>query len=145
MERVLGAISAASTATGRPSSVARQPEALRSRSMTRVVSPELEDAIRTSYLMAGGPVARGGFLASSGKAGPRKRRTEKNACSTGLLARLQRRWRQHRKRGLLADFRRQEKWWNVDGEATRPATWCESHLGENRVPAECGGRGRRWS
>src|SRR5712692_9297751 len=79
MERVLGAISAASTTTGRPSSVTRQPEAFRSRSMTRVFSPELEDAIRTSYLMAGGPTARGGFLASSGKAGPRKRRTKKNA------------------------------------------------------------------
>src|SRR6266478_3589701 len=67
MESVLGEISAALTATTRPSSVTRQPEAFRSSSTTRFFSSEVEDESLTSYLMASGPVARGGLLASSGK------------------------------------------------------------------------------
>src|SRR5712692_9722652 len=78
MEIVLGAISTASTATGRPSRVTLQPEASRSSSI--------------SYLTAGGPIAHDGLPASSERAGLRKKRTDENFHPAGLPARLQRRW-----------------------------------------------------
>src|ERR1700674_1101101 len=110
MERVLGAISTASIGISRPSKVTRQPAAARSSSMTRVFSPEEEDASWTSYFMAGGPVAHGGLPASTEKAGLRKekKRTDKNVCPTGLPARWQQRWQRHQRRSFRADFRPQE-------------------------------------
>src|SRR6266849_3002381 len=116
MESVLGAISTASTATRRPSKVTRQPAVWRASSMTRVFSSE-EDASWTSYLMAGGPLARDGLPASSERAGLRKKRTDKNVCPTGLPARLQRQWRRHRRRSFPADFRPQATRWSADGGA----------------------------
>src|SRR5258708_30893134 len=145
MESVLGAISTASTATGRPSKVTRQPAASRSSSMARVFSPEEEDASWTSYLMESGPVARDGLPASSERAGLRKKRTDKNICPTALPARLQRQWRRHRRRSFPADFRPQATRWSADGGAIRQATWCGSLRGENRVRQGCGGKDLRWS
>src|SRR5260370_18332292 len=104
MESVLGAISTASTATARPSSVTSQPESSRSSSTTRALSSELEDLSWTWYFMAGGPVARGGFPASIGKAGPWEVRIEKNACATGLLANLQQRGGLHWWSGFVVEF-----------------------------------------
>src|SRR5882724_11820856 len=144
MESVLGAISTASTATGRPSSVRRQPVPSRSSPMTRVFSLE-GDASWTSYFMAGGPVARGGLPASSEKAGPGKKRTERRACPIGWLAKWQRRWQRRRKRSLLADFRSRAMRRSADGAAIRQATWYGFRHGENRVLRGYGGRGRRWS
>src|SRR5437879_10452029 len=131
MEIVLGAISTASTATGRPSSITRQPEASRSSSMTWFFCSE-GDASWTSYLMAGGPVARDGLPASSERAGLRKKRTDKNVCPTGLPARMPRRRRRHQRRSLRADFGPQETRRNADGGATRQATWCAPRRGEDR-------------
>src|SRR6202022_3485600 len=145
MERMLGAISAASTATDRPSKVTRQPAVSRSTSMTRTLSPDEEDASWTPYLMAGGPVARGGLPASSERAVLRKKRTDKNVCPTGLPARWRRRWRRHRRRSFPADFRPRGTRRNADGGATRQATWCESRRGENQVHQGYGGKDRRWS
>src|SRR5260370_3723887 len=104
MEKMLGAISTASTATGRPSKVTRQPAASRSSSMTRVFCPEEEDASRTSHFMAGGPVAYDGLPASSERAGLRKKRTDLDVCPTGLPARWQRRGRGHRMQSCRKEF-----------------------------------------
>src|SRR6266568_3042094 len=140
MESVLGKISTASTATTRPSKVTRQAEAMRSSSMTRGFSRDLEDVTWTSYFMASGPVVRGALPASSGKAGLGRKRTDKHAGPTGLLARWPRRWRRHRRLGRRPEFRRQEKCWSADGAAIRPATWCAPHHGENRVHPKCVGK-----
>src|SRR5713226_3403816 len=104
MEKTLGAISTASTATARPSMVTRQPAASRSSSMTRVFCPEEEDASRTSHFMAGGPVVHDGLPVSSERAGLRKKRTDLDVCPTGLPARWQRRWQRHRKQSFRKDF-----------------------------------------
>src|SRR6266436_5201897 len=120
METTLGATSTASTATGRPSKVTRQPAASRSSSMTRFFSPE-EEASWTSYLMAGGAVVRAGLPVSSERAGLRVQRKEKNACPIGSPARLRRQWRRHRKRSLRADFRPQEARRSADDGEIRPA------------------------
>src|SRR6266480_2835102 len=78
MEMVWGAISTASTATDRPSSITRQPEASRSSSMTWFFCSE-GDASWTSYLMAGAPVAHDGLPASSERAGLGPQETRRNA------------------------------------------------------------------
>src|SRR5260370_26802171 len=139
------AISAASTATCRPSKVTRQPAVSRSSSMTQAFSPEEEDASWTSYLMAGGPTARDDLRASSERAGLRKKRTDKNVCPTGLPARWQRRWRRHRRQSFPADLRPQKTRRKGDGGASRQATSCESHRGENRLHQGCGGKDPRCS
>src|SRR5260370_25886713 len=109
MEKRLGAISTASTAMGRPSTVTRQQAASRSSSMTRIFSPTEVDASWTSQFMAGGPVEHDGLPVSSERVGLRKKRTELDACPTGLPARWQRRWQPHRELRFWKDFLSQEK------------------------------------
>src|SRR5260370_25109223 len=109
MEKMLGAISAASAAMGEPSTVTRQQAGSRSSSMTRIFSPTEVDASWTSHFMAGGPVEHDGLPVSSERVGLRKKRTELDACPTGLPARWQRRWQPHRKRRFPKALLSQEK------------------------------------
>src|SRR5260370_8524545 len=133
MEKMLGAISTASTAMGRPSTVTRQTAASRSRAMKRIFSRTEVDASLTSHFMAGGPVEHDGLPVSSERVGLRKKRTELDACPTGLPARWQRRWQPHRKLRFRKDFLSQEKRWGADGWAILPAIWYQSRRQENRL------------